>query len=168
MAVDGLHQANIQGDHVELKMNDVTAIEKRNDDVFILNTGSPHYVKFEQDDIQSLDVIKAAKEIRYGHEFKEKGINVNFINQLSPHSISLRTYERGVEDETYSCGTGVTASAITLALKNNYPAGSHTIDVTVIGGYLKVSYHFDNQKETFKDVWLKGPAKFVFSGSVPF
>ena len=110
IAIDGDHEANFEDEIVSLKMNDVKSIIV-NETYFQINTGSPHYVHFT-DYVEELDVKKEGKLIRYSPMFKEEGINVNFVEKINENAIFVRTYERGVEDETLSCGTGVTASAI--------------------------------------------------------
>lgn len=161
LAVDGDHEATIQPDGlVALKMNDVGEV-KNDHDNFILNTGSPHYVKLT-DDVMHLDVYKKGKEIRYSKPFEKEGINVNFVEQTeAPDKIIVRTYERGVEDETYSCGTGVTAAALVC---HHNEAGFNRVEVTTKGGDLSVEY--DKIGDQFKNIWLNGPAIKVFEGSI--
>lgn len=166
MAIDGVHEATYAKARVELKMNDVNQIEARPDEVFVLNTGSPHYVAFKHNDIDAAEIITSAKAIRYNNEFKADGININFVNVLGPESIHIRTYERGVEDETLSCGTGVTASALAFALRNRFVSGEYTIHVRVMGGWLEVTFKYDSATSAFSDVWLKGPATFVYEGEI--
>lgn len=176
-AVDGLHEAIISGEgnelFVKLKMQDVKDIKRPSDDLkssdgytFVLNTGSPHYVKFLASSIDSMDLVEEAKKIRYNTEFKDEGINVNFINLEGLKKITMRTYERGVEDETLSCGTGVTAAALSTAILNDLPNGIHTIQVKTKGGELSVKFDFDKHQNTFSDVWLQGPAILVFEGDI--
>jgi diaminopimelate epimerase len=164
IAVDGEHKASIDGNgEVKLKMQDVHGIESIGDDK-ILNTGSPHYIKYVHE-VEKLDVFNEGRKIRYNEQFKDQGINVNFveINSTNPNVLSIRTYERGVENETLSCGTGATASAIasTTAL------GKHHIQVNVLGGELKIEFERKNEDE-ITDVWLIGPANFVFKGEITF
>ncbi len=160
LAIDGLHEAEVENSGaVSLKMNDVENIEK-GENYFILNTGSPHYVQPAQD-VEHLDVFERGREIRYSAAFKEHGINVNFVEALEkPQSFFVRTYERGVEDETFSCGTGVTAAA----LVNNYTEGENNIKVKTKGGLLEVSYL--KKGSQFHNIWLKGPAEKVFAGII--
>lgn len=158
LAYDGDHFAKLREESVSLKMNPVTEVHK-DGDAFVLDTGSPHYV-LPVDDIMGIDVYAEGRKIRYSDLYKEAGINVNFVQQQGAKSLFVRTYERGVEDETYSCGTGVTASAIAFAVDE----GEHVFDIVTKGGKLEVSYrriqgHFD-------DIWLTGSAEFVFSGEI--
>lgn len=161
MAIDGIHSARMNSHEVFLEMSSVELIEKYGND-YVLNTGSPHYVRHLHD-LHALDVFKLGREIRYSDDFSEVGINVNFVNQISPNHISIRTYERGVEDETLSCGTGATACA--LVAGQSLSEGNHTVCVDVLGGQLHVSFtrHADN---SFSKVTLQGPATFVFEGEI--
>lgn len=158
-AIDGLHEAKISGNNVELKMIDVDAIES-NEDHFVLNTGSPHFVKYISG-IEDFDVYKNGSEIRNSSPFKKQGINVNFVEE-SDGELFVRTYERGVEDETFSCGTGATAAALTFLKDKN----QDSVNIKVLGGNLKV--HAEKSGNSFKNIWLEGPAKQVFSGEIPF
>ncbi|MBI3511986.1 MAG: diaminopimelate epimerase [Bacteroidetes bacterium] len=160
IAVDGSHDAVITNLTVKVKMSDVDHIEK-NTDHFFLDTGSPHYVKFESN-VNNTDVFHEGKKIRNSDRFLNEGTNVNFVEQL-PDGIFVRTYERGVEDETLSCGTGVTASALVCAMQSDAPAQGK-INVRTPGGQLSVHYKKNNQM--FTDVWLEGPAEFVFKGEI--
>ncbi len=159
-AVDGYHEAEYQDGFVSLLMKDVDSIDKRSDDEFVLNTGSPHYVIFTHTDIDSLDIVSMAKKIRYNDEFAKEGINVNFVNILSDNELKVRTYERGVEDETFSCGTGVTASVLAYSLRNSIEG--KPITVQTLGGTLSVK--FTPHEQAFKQVYLQGPALRVFEG----
>ncbi len=170
-AIDGAHKAEStkakNGDKlVNLQMIDVGYVEKLKEDVFVLNTGSPHYVHFLANPIDELDLVADARKIRYSEPYKDAGINVNYVNLLNLREIKIRTYERGVEDETYSCGTGATASALAVAVFNNLPGGRHQVQVHVKGGELLVQFNFDKKGDTFSDIWLCGPAKMVFEGNV--
>jgi len=159
-AIDGPHDAYWKSGEVELKMQNVHKIEERNGH-YILNTGSPHYVIFMAD-IDGLDIVHEARKIRYNDAYKIEGINVNFVEIIDSTHIKVRTYERGVENETLSCGTGVTASAIAFG-KRSELIGNHIIDITTPGGELQVRYQSGAVTE---DVWLCGPAKEVFSGVI--
>jgi diaminopimelate epimerase len=160
IATDGPHEASIDAnDSVELKMKNVYAIELYEDHA-VLNTGSPHYIKWVNDVTQS-NVVNDGRAIRYNEKFGSVGINVNFV-AVQPTSIEVRTYERGVEDETLSCGTGVTASAIATFADATDP---QYITVKTPGGNLSVKFKpIGNLK--FEDVWLCGPAAFVFNGII--
>lgn len=161
IAIDGMHEAKIDGDIVSLKMNDVRNVEV-GDGFYYLNTGSPHYVKFVTD-IENFDVYKEGKKIRNNDRFVYEGTNVNFIEKQGD-SLFVRTYERGVEDETLSCGTGVTASALVAALKG-ISNNKNACHIKTLGGELNVK--FDKVLEnTFYNIWLEGPAKFVFKTSI--
>jgi diaminopimelate epimerase len=160
MAIDGEHAAYFEDEIISLKMNDVKSI-KVNETYFQLNTGSPHYVHFTEY-VDELDVKKEGKLIRYSPLFKDEGINVNFVEKLNDNTIFVRTYERGVEDETLSCGTGVTASAISLIHDTK---GSHEINIETLGGKLSVKLENLNG-QTFENIWLKGKAEFVFEGEI--
>jgi diaminopimelate epimerase len=161
IAIDGQHRASINTDGtISLKMNDVSQV-KFDHGNYILNTGSPHFV-MPSTDVMHMDVVKRGREIRYNHEFKAEGINVNFVEQSEePGSIIVRTYERGVEDETFSCGTGVTASALISAHNDN---GFNRVEVQTKGGHLSVD--FEKLGEEYRNIWLIGPAEKVFDGSV--
>ena len=158
-APDGIHKAIIEQDHVSLSMNDVnTDSTEQSNEVVIMNTGSPHYVSFKN--IIESEFYNWAKGIRYSEKFNKEGINVNHVNTLSEIKLNMRTYERGVEDETLSCGTGVTAAVLSHALKNNLESG--TIEVSTKGGLLNVS--FKRSQNIFTDILLSGEAKVVFEG----
>lgn len=161
-AVDGIHHANIlsgKTDIVRLKMNDVHTIKRFNANTFELNTGSPHYVCFC--DYIPDDIDTAGRKIRYSDAYKKEGINVNFV-ALTSDGIKVATYERGVEGETLSCGTGVTAAAIAAGCLQN-PI-KPPLKVITKGGELTVDYTFVNN--AFVDVWLTGPAIKVFDGVI--
>lgn len=161
IAIDGEHEASINTDGtVALKMKDVNNV-KYDHGNFILNTGSPHFVTLTND-VMHLDVFKKGRDIRYSDAFRGEGINVNFVQQTEePDKIIVRTYERGVEDETYSCGTGVTASALVCYHNDN---GFNRVEVQTKGGQLSVEY--DKIDDSYKNVWLNGPAVKVFEGSI--
>jgi len=159
VAIDGEHDAFLKDGLVHLKMIDVTQVEV-NKDFYFLNTGSPHYVSYVND-IQSFPVYEEGYKIRNIERFKEKGTNVNFIEKTAD-ALWVRTYERGVEDETLSCGTGVTAAALLSAHNEN---GFNTVLVTTPGGHLRVEFDkIDDQH--FENIWLCGPADFVFKGTI--
>ncbi|WP_274476496.1 diaminopimelate epimerase [Mangrovimonas aestuarii] len=159
-AVDGLHHVKFNGDEVSLQMQDVSTIENHEEHLF-LDTGSPHHVELRSD-LDALDVKEVGAGIRYGELYGKEGSNVNFVEQIGDSTFNVRTYERGVEDETFSCGTGVTAVAI--AMFELGKTKSNNVTLKTKGGDLKVS--FVKTDEGYKDVWLTGPAKRVFKGEV--
>ncbi len=159
-STDGYHEAKIlENGVVSLKMHNVYNVEIGQDYHF-LNTGSPHYNIFKTE-VEHMDVVKEGREVRYNDRFKEEGTNVNFI-QPQGEGIRVRTYERGVENETLSCGTGVTACALSWAIQNELSSGE--VQVIAQGGQLSVS--FQKQNDSFEDIWLTGPATFVFEGNI--
>ena len=158
IAIDGPHDYTINEEGlVKLNMIDVNDIEKVGED-YVLFTGSPHYVKFTED-LENADMFSGGRSIRYNERFKKEGINVNFVEK-SENVCALRTYERGVEDETYSCGTGTVAAALSIAEKFNLLIGP--VHLSTKGGYLNV--YFEKKDEAYSNIWLEGPAKFVFDG----
>lgn len=160
LAVDGAHHAYITGNQVDLGMIEVQEIQRDGAD-YVLNTGSPHYVQFVTD-LSKLDVFAAGHAIRNNSTYKAAGINVNFIEKENM-GYFLRTFERGVEDETLACGTGATAAAMAIAMAEE-KEGQQEIPVRVLGGQLLIS--FLRKGNTFSNVRLKGPADFVFEGLV--
>jgi len=161
IAVDGPHEGNASPDIIRLKMSPVTKVEQHSEYDF-MNTGSPHYVTYV-DDIKEVDVVGIGKDIRYGSVFGPGGgTNVNFIEILDDNHLSVRTYERGVEDETYSCGTGVTACALSAYMHEGWKS---PITVETLGGTLKVAYN-ETAPGNFDDIFLIGPAVRVFEGEV--
>ena len=161
MATDGLHHASVGDDAiVSLQMIDVDEIQKKDSYTF-LNTGSPHHVQIVED-LKNYNVKDNGASIRYGELYGEKGSNVNFVKKIDEDTFSVRTYERGVEDETLACGTGVTAVAI--AMNATGETDKTSINLNVEGGKLNVS--FDKMGDHFTNVFLTGPAKFVFKGGI--
>lgn len=161
IAIDGEHEAEIDIDGtVSLKMKNVDEV-KYHSGYAVLNTGSPHFVKFAAD-VKNIDVLDTGRNIRNSEPFAKEGINVNFAENLTEDMIYVRTYERGVEDETMSCGTGVTASALLYAHNEN---GFNTVDVKTPGGMLSVEFDRIDEQH-FENIWLCGPAEFVFKGWV--
>lgn len=159
-AEDGLHIAKYENGIVSLKMTDVAHVDASEEHYF-LNTGVPHYVA-HQTNIDAIDIVKNGGEIRYSEDFKPNGTNVNYVEELGDNRIKVRTYERGVEGETYSCGTGVVASSIATFIKNKR---AKLFEVDVKGGKLQV--HFDgDDKIGFNNIWLIGPATMVFKGRI--
>lgn len=161
LAIDGMHESFISGEEISLKMQDVKQVES-GDDYFYLNTGSPHYVKFINE-IETFDVVGEGKKIRYNDRFVEEGTNVNFLEKKEDE-LFVRTYERGVEDETFSCGTGVTAAALVAALKGLSNSKNNCI-IKTKGGMLEVTFE-KVLEQNFYNIWLKGPALMVFKGSI--
>jgi diaminopimelate epimerase len=160
-AFDGNHEGEIDfSGAVRLKMQDVSGVEFSYGH-YLLNTGSPHYVKTVAD-VKQIDVVGEGRSIRSSREFAKEGINVNFVETIDDDTIFVRTYERGVEDETLSCGTGVTASALVSAHNDR---GFNRVEVKTIGGKLSVEFEKVSDKE-FKNIWLVGPAEFVFKGEI--
>ncbi len=161
MAVDGYHEAEIdKNGWIRLKMNDVNDVSAF-DTISVLDTGSPHYVKFVTN-AGAMNVVQEGREIRNSKKFMPGGINVNFVEQTGEDEIFVRTYERGVEDETLSCGTGATAAALIAAHNEK---GFNRVAVKTPGGNLSVEYNkIDDQH--FENVWLCGPAEFVFKGII--
>lgn len=159
-AIDGEHKAKLIGDEISLQMIDVSSVEKLSNGVFI-DTGSPHHIVFSNN-IADLELLNEARKIRYSKKYKKDGVNVNFVEIESESSINMRTYERGVEDETLSCGTGVTAAV--LALANQGFSKANKVEVKTKGGILHLS--FTIYGDTYTDIWLQGPADFVFNGKV--
>jgi diaminopimelate epimerase len=161
LAIDGDHEAEIDNNNIiRLKMKDVDAVDEHST-YTVLNTGSPHYIKF-MNDVDQADVVHDGRTIRNSSAFAEEGINVNFVESTGQDSIFVRTYERGVEDETMSCGTGVTAAALMSAHNDR---GFNRVEVRTPGGHLSVEFNKIGEKE-FKDIWLCGPATFVFKGEL--
>lgn len=160
-ATDGDHQASITDtDWVNLKMKDVNGMKKMYDD-WLVNTGVPHYVKTVED-VKAVDVVEKGKKIRYSPEFITEGVNVNFTQKLGDSDIFVRTYERGVEDETLSCGTGVTAAALVAAHNER---GFNRVEVETLGGHLAVEYDKIGD-DAFNNIWLCGPATLVYKGEI--
>lgn len=160
--IDGEHRAQYKNDLVYLDMLPVETVESTND-AFILNTGSPHFVKLV-DQLTTQDIVEYGKSIRYSERFKQEGINVNLVQKKAADLIEIETYERGVEDETLSCGTGATACALVLATLENR-TGDYEINVKVKGGNLKVAYAYLGNN-SFENIQLIGPAEFVFKGTM--
>lgn len=161
IAVDGPHHAIIDTDGiVSLHMKDVHTVTVYEDYVF-LDTGSPHHVEIV-DGLDTFDVKGIGAQIRYSGMYGDKGSNVNFVNQLDADKFAVRTYERGVEDETLSCGTGVTAVALAMKMLDKTKAGKVFLETP--GGELNVSFVQDGKQ--FTDIYLTGPAQFVFKGEL--
>ena len=158
---DGEHTAILDGEEVRLQMHDVDMVLVE-DEGYILNTGSPHYIAYTEE-IDQLDLVTAAHTIRYNDTFKETGINVNYLEARNG-ILYIRTYERGVEDETLSCGTGVTAAAIAHYLERESSLKKYSQKLQTKGGPLTVS--FEKKKQTFENIYLCGPAVLVYQGKI--
>lgn len=160
LAVDGPHYAKIseEGNWVDLQMIDIDTI-KRDGNAYVLNTGSPHYVA-QVSDLKDMDVYQEGKAIRNNATYKQEGINVNFVEDQGTQ-LFVRTFERGVEDETYACGTGVTAVALSMA-QHKHQRGHIQTPVKVLGGDLRIEFDYDGSQ--FRNVFLCGPAEQVFEG----
>lgn len=157
-AYDGPHDAELlPADIIRLKMSDVNGVKTFGDDYFI-NTGSPHYIRFVTN-LEQYPIFDEGQKIRYSEAFKPGGTNVNFVELLSENRIYVRTYERGVENETLSCGTGVTAAALATSFKGY----RSPVFIKTLGGDLSVEFK-SGQSGTFSDIFLVGPAKMVFEG----
>jgi diaminopimelate epimerase len=161
MAADGWHHASIdENGTVSLKMIDVFNIKLEKDYTF-MNTGSPHHVQLVED-LEHYNVKENGAALRYGDLYGKEGSNINFVKKINEDTFSLRTYERGVEDETLACGTGATAAAIAMNLTGQTNATS--IKINVEGGKLEIS--FDKNRDHYTNVYLIGPAEFVFKGVI--
>ncbi|WP_207424512.1 diaminopimelate epimerase [Desertivirga brevis] len=162
LAVDGPHHATITANNnwVSLQMIDVKEV-KSDGDATVLNTGSPHYV-LPTEKLKEKNVYEEGRAIRYNDTYKKEGININFVEDLGDHYF-VRTYERGVEDETFACGTGVTAVALAMAKRKNQ-TGTLSTPIKVLGGDLNIRFDYDGT--LFSNIFLEGPAKFVFEGDI--
>ncbi len=159
-AIDGLHKAKIEEDKIYLQMQDVSKVDVYDNHLF-LNTGSPHHVQLVSE-LNEFDVKNKGSKIRYGEPYNQAGTNVNFVEQIETDSFQVRTYERGVEDETFSCGTGVTAVA--LAMHKSEKTESNAVYLITPGGHLKVT--FESNANGYSNIWLIGPAQQVFKGDL--
>jgi diaminopimelate epimerase len=161
-AYDGAHDAELLASGtIRLKMSDTNQVVTTGNDISI-HTGSPHYIRFVND-VKNFPVFEEGRKIRYSDTFKPNGTNVNFVELLPDNTIFVRTYERGVENETLSCGTGVTAAALAASLKGY----TSPIFIKTLGGELSVEFkigHSAGGKPSFQDIFLVGPAKMVFEG----
>ncbi len=158
-AIDGLHEAKINSNQVELKMMDVSQVE-RYEDFYFLHTGSPHYVSFHAT-LAAVDVVSQGQLIRHSAQFQPNGTNVNFV-EVTSDGLTVATYERGVEDETLSCGTGVTAAALAYALDKPQ---LNSVKIQTKGGKLLVRFQPLSNACAFSHIWLCGPAEKVFEGT---
>ena len=160
LAIDGIHQAKFLEDEISLKMKDVTEIKKIEKD-FLIDTGSPHYIKMI-DNLENLNIEKEARIIRYSPLFEDEGVNVNFVSNNS--NINVRTYERGVEAETLSCGTG--AIAVAIAMYYDELTHDSIVNINTKGGILNVC--FEELNGVFRNIWLSGPVNMIYSGEFEY
>lgn len=160
-AIDGRHEASIEGNLVSVKMRDVQSIQQVSANQFFVHTGSPHVIAYVSKGLSELALVEHALPIRHHEDYLPGGTNVNFIQQESNDRISIRTFERGVEDETLSCGTGVTAAALVHGAQHKM----NHISVASRGGNLEVKFE-GNTTEGFRNIFLIGPAQAVYSGII--
>ena len=152
-AIDGIHEAWLtSSEKVKIQINEIKKILKHKES-FVINTGSPHYVQI-MDNISDLNVKKKGSEIRYSKDFIPEGINVNFLQKRNNSNFLIRTYERGVEDETLACGTGAVAAAIVMH-NIGETSGKTNLEIETLGGSLNVN--FDYQNSVYKNIFLEGP-----------
>lgn len=159
LAIDGPHEAVLNGDQVELMMTDVSGIDPKVGDFFV-NTGSPHHIRFV-DKVAEYPVFGEGRTIRFDPIYSPAGTNVNFVQPISENEVFVRTYERGVENETLSCGTGVTAAALVFGSQK----GQGFVKINTLGGQLSVKFQ-SNPDGSFSNIWLIGPAEHVFTGKI--
>jgi diaminopimelate epimerase len=159
-AIDGKHLAKIEADGVKLQMIDIQEIQHHQNHYFV-NSGSPHHIILTTN-LNLCNVVTEGRKIRLGAPYFEQGSNVNFVEKVSENHFKIRTYERGVEDETLACGTGATAVAV--AMYDAKMTDCNSIIMETLGGNLEVSFQKENQH--FTQVYLKGPATFVFNGEI--
>jgi diaminopimelate epimerase len=160
LAIDGLHEGKKDGEWFATHMTDVDEkrIEKINED-WLIDTGSPHYIRFV-DNVAAVDVFEEGRKIRYTDRFAKQGVNVNFV-EITAKGISVRTYERGVEDETFSCGTGVTAAAIAYLIHSDQ--NDQLVHIQTKGGPIIIDLNRKGKRK-FDNIWLRGPALKVYEG----
>ena len=159
-AIDGFHRAKIKDDEIHLSMHNVTDIQYNKDSVF-LDTGSPHHIEICTN-LDTLNVKVLGAQLRFGELYGVRGANINFVEKINTSTFKVRTYERGVEDETLSCGTGVTAVAI--AMHHNKMTTNTKLNILTVGGELHVSFNVDSR--IYNDIWLTGPAVQVYNGFI--
>lgn len=164
LAPDGLHSATIEGENISLKMTTPTLFQAHKDG-FYINTGTSHFVVFENN-LNAIDVIKKGRTLRNDERFLTyKGCNVNFVEEIKDKNLKIQTYERGVEDLTLACGTGICAAALTYSVKKGLENANHTINISAQGGNLQVEFE-KKENNTFDNVHLIGEAKKVFEGEI--
>lgn len=163
----GIIDSKVSGEEVSIKLTDPKDIKldiplKINNRILrvnFINTGVPHTVIFAQG-LEEIDIPRLGNMIRYHKYFAPRGTNVDFIEETAPDLIDIRTYERGVEDETLACGTGSVAAGLILALKNNI---DRKVGVRTAGGEI-LNVFFARQGNKFSNVWLEGKARVIFKG----
>ncbi|MEE0883302.1 MAG: diaminopimelate epimerase [Bacteroidales bacterium] len=164
IAPDGLHFATINNDIISLKMVNPTLLQ-RFEDGYYINTGTSHFVVFEED-LNKINIIEKGRSIRYDERFSHyNGCNVNFVEEISLNNIRIRTYERGVEDETLACGTGICAAALTYSIEKGLKNGKRTINISAKGGDLQVEFE-KKSDNSLSEVYLIGTANSVFEGEI--
>lgn len=164
LAPDGLHSATIEGENISLKMTTPTLFQAHKDG-FYINTGTSHFVVFENN-LEKIDIIKKGRALRNDERFHTyKGCNVNFVQEIKDKNLKIQTYERGVEDLTLACGTGICAAALTYSVKKGLENANHTINISAQGGNLQVEFE-KKENNTFDNVHLIGQAKKVFEGEI--
>ena len=160
-AFDGFHNAEILNNNlIKMEMNIISDIIENEYGIWV-DTGSPHLV-IRSDDTESLNVYNSAREIRYNDYYRDEGVNVNFVEKIDDEKFKIRTYERGVEDETLACGTGSTASAICMNYLNI--TNKNKITMECKGGNLFVE--FNSEEKEYSKIYITGPANFVFEGTI--
>ena len=164
IAPDGLHFATINEDIVSLKMVNPTLLQ-RFEDGFYINTGTSHFVVFEED-LNKINIIEKGRSIRYDERFSPyNGCNVNFVQEITANNLEIQTYERGVEDLTLACGTGICAAALTYSIEKGLENGKHTINISAKGGDLQVEFE-KKSDNSLSEVYLIGTANSVFEGEI--
>ena len=158
LAIDGTHQAYIEKDLIYLLLQDVEVIKIIADDFFV-DTGSPHYIRVVGE-VATMEVVTSGKAINSAYPFQNTKTNVSFVQLQENNQISMRTYERGVNEETLSCGTGAVAAALVASMKGY----RSPIQIMTSGGKLAVSFCEENG--SFTNIWLSGPAVQVFKGEI--
>ena len=159
LAIDGPHEARIARGEVSLKMAKVSHISESLGDAFV-HTGSPHHVRWVED-LEDYPVLEQGQLLRHDPCYAHGGSNVNFVEKISDNEIFVRTFERGVENETLSCGTGVTAAALVCGALTQ----QKSIQIRTLGGNLRVTFEGTAQ-EGFYNIWLIGPAQQVYAGQI--
>lgn len=163
-AIDGVHTGSYGQENVTIDMRDVKEIKVHGDLCFELQTGSPHFIQFDKL-IDDKNILELGREIRYSEPYAEQGINVNWVETDGNQGLKIRTYERGVEDETLACGTGVTAAALAFHHRYYKDHKNMLVPVKAKGGDLAVKFSY-HENHGYSNIFLIGPAKFVFKGEI--